>query len=685
MAASMEVSEESLEESPDPEPFGMTSLVLYEMTQEHNLSLEDVYYEEETFCTGCPMEFTASIANHGTEAVPASTLEICGSDGSVLASKDLQAPLLPGCATEASISYVVPEDVSRQDIRLKVMPKDVADADETDNIKEIHLSYDNLSVEQLTCGWKGENTCVISADIVNRGYDKRSGIKVSLRKDSETGTEIATEQIDRIEPMDLETVSFEVNAKEGEVYYVVIDEESDPNLSGNSEFLLISLGEEEPEEPKPVIIQTISYPKNAGLLTGGGEYTSGDKLTLTAKPVKGYTFLGWYKGNIEEGTTPSETNIVATTPSFELAAPQEDTTYTAYFTANASRNLSIFPGNGSVTYTLHDTTDTITADMENQSFPMGAYVTVNATPSEGYEFLYWTDASTGRILSEKQSYSFYLSDNTSLRAFYKSAQNTACYVVFKDLNGKVLWAGDVQKGAAAEAPQTGNFTGYTFSGWDKDFTNVQKDLVINAVYEKQTGYKLTVIDGSILSGEKDSYAHADIVTVKAEETQGEKHFSGWYADDVLVSDSLEYTFAVTKSMTLTAKYEAEEAIEQQPVLGFVMEDRTELANGKQTVVMDVSWSVPEGYTFNGAGLLRTLDDIYRNDLTLEKVDGANVKKNSTKLSQPAGTYEYTLTQGTASKGKDLHARAYLIVTDDKTGEVRTLYSDIATSMASGNP
>ena len=147
----------------------------------------------------------------------------------------------------------------------------------------------------------------------------------------------------------------------------------------------------------------------------------------------------------------------------------------------------------------------------------------------------------------------------------------------------------------------------------------------------------------------------------------------------MVSDAAEYSFVVTKTISLHAKYEGEEVMSQEPMVRFFMRDRSTLENGNQTVVMDVIWSVPEGYTFNGAGLLRTLDDSYKNSLELENADGTNIKKNSTKLTESGGTYEYTLTLGSVSKVKNLNARAYLVVTDDGTGEVRTLYSDVMTS------
>ena len=247
------------------------------------------------------------------------------------------------------------------------------------------------------------------------------------------------------------------------------------------------------------------------------------------------------------------------------------------------------------------------------------------------------------------------------------------------MNGRVLQAGDVEKGNAAIPPETGYFNGYLFKEWDHDISNVQEDMIVTAIYEKTSGYTVTVSGGAITSNQKESYSYAEIVTVQAEESRNGGYFSGWYEGDTLVSDTPEYSFALTKSTSLLAKYEGEKEMIQEPNVRFSMGERNTLENGNQTVVMDVTWSVPEGYTFTGAGLLRTLDDGYKASLELENVDGTNIKKNSTKLTESSGTYEYTLTLGSASKVKNLNARAYLIVTDDVTGEVRTLYSDIVTS------
>lgn len=61
-------------------------------------------------------------------------------------------------------------------------------------------------------------------------------------------------------------------------------------------------------------------------------------------------------------------------------------------------------------------------------------------------------------------------------------------VVFKDLDGNVLKEESVVAGNSATAPTAPTIEGLIFVGWDQDFANVTKDLEITAVYEKDPAY-----------------------------------------------------------------------------------------------------------------------------------------------------------------------------------------------------
>ena len=109
-----------------------------------------------------------------------------------------------------------------------------------------------------------------------------------------------------------------------------------------------------------------------------------------------------------------------------------------------------------------------------------------------------------------------------------------------------------------------------------------------------------------------------------------------------------------------------------------MHDRAELDNGKQSIEINVSWSVPEGYQFSGAGFILTQDDNHVNDLTLENVDTYKFGHATTRLTTSSGLYMYTLTLG-PTKGKNVHGVGYLTYINSETGDVITIYSSPITS------
>ena len=67
-------------------------------------------------------------------------------------------------------------------------------------------------------------------------------------------------------------------------------------------------------------------------------------------------------------------------------------------------------------------------------------------------------------------------------------------VIFKDWDNSILNEQQVSYGEAAIAPETPVRDGYTFIGWDVDFSNIQSDLIVTALYvEDVPEYKFYTI------------------------------------------------------------------------------------------------------------------------------------------------------------------------------------------------
>ena len=102
---------------------------------------------------------------------------------------------------------------------------------------------------------------------------------------------------------------------------------------------------------------------------------------------------------------------------------------------------------------------------------------------------------------------------------------TTYTVTFKDWDGTVLSTQTVEEGAAATAPAAPSRTGYTFTGWDVDFSNVTSDLTVTAQYSVNS-YTITYyVDGALYNTQ--TYAYGAAVTMLAEPTMEGYTFSGW--------------------------------------------------------------------------------------------------------------------------------------------------------------
>ncbi|NLZ27586.1 MAG: hypothetical protein GX887_01300, partial [Firmicutes bacterium] len=116
-----------------------------------------------------------------------------------------------------------------------------------------------------------------------------------------------------------------------------------------------------------------------------------------------------------------------------------------------------------VTFLDHDGTV-----LKTETVRQGGSATAPVVPGrEGYNFAGWDKSFT------------YVTNDLTVTATYSIKTYT---VAFVDHDGTVLKEEEVDHGGNATAPAAPEREGYTFTGWDKSFTNVTNDLTVTATY-----------------------------------------------------------------------------------------------------------------------------------------------------------------------------------------------------------
>ena len=111
--------------------------------------------------------------------------------------------------------------------------------------------------------------------------------------------------------------------------------------------------------------------------------------------------------------------------------------------------------------------------LKTQTVNQGSSATAPAEPTRAsYIFIGW-DKTFHNITSP-----------LTVTAEYEVIPPPTIYIVkFEDWNGEVLKFEEVEHGSSATAPENPTRAGYTFTGWDKAFSNVTDHLTVRALYE----------------------------------------------------------------------------------------------------------------------------------------------------------------------------------------------------------
>ncbi len=237
-------------------------------------------------------------------------------------------------------------------------------------------------------------------------------------------------------------------------------------------------------------------------------------VELNVPSKEGYTFLGWYNGEV---LVDGKSGFLS------------DTVLTAKFSINSYTYQFIVEGNVVKEETLEYGSEIVYP--ENPTKP--------ATLENTYVFSGWdNDATT-------------LTKNEVFNAEFTTTKNTYTYK-FVDEDGKVLKEETVEYGSEIVYPEnptktpTQEYT-YSFAGWDKDTTIVTENITFTASYSKiknQYTYQFVNYDGEVLKEETVDYGTMPVAPsdpVKPSTEQFNYIFKGWDKTISKVTDDVVYT------------------------------------------------------------------------------------------------------------------------------------------------
>jgi hypothetical protein len=322
---------------------------------------------------------------------------------------------------------------------------------------------------------------------------------------------------------------------------------------------------------------TVTFdPGDYGTIPAGSEIQTVEDGDFATAPVvteeAGYTFIGWSPSDpattpiTEDTTFTAQYEIQTFTVTFlggDHGSVSGDTVQTVNYGEDAvAPTVEANPGYAFTDWDEDITNVTgnlnVTAQYQIKTFTVMFIEGENGTITDGnaVQIVNYGEAAVAPAITSNTGWIFIgwdktfdnITQNTAVNAIYESRQWT---VIFDAGIGGEITGGDAEQtianGAAAISPTITPNEGWIFTGWDTDFSVVEGDLTITALYDIQT-FTVSFNSGDygvIISGDAvQTVEYGDSAIEPIVAADNFMRFIGW-------SDSFDN---VIGELTITAQY-----------------------------------------------------------------------------------------------------------------------------------
>lgn len=266
--------------------------------------------------------------------------------------------------------------------------------------------------------------------------------------------------------------------------------------------------------PMTYQVNILSADESMGTVSGSDIYPYRANAAAIAKPKRGYQFISWSDGNLEERRNilvTSDTTITATfdhiqhhihvmTMDTTIGTVTGDSIYnmldTATITATANYGYAFAQWSDGKTanprrvVVLEEKTYIalftplsyeVTALSDNETMGSvigtGSYyyntaAVLVAVPNYGYEFSHWSDGTTDA------TYNLHVACDTTVTAFFTRAEFTVQAIIADSTMGSIEGTGTYLYGDTATLVAVANY-GYEFTGWTDGNTDAERQVVVD--------------------------------------------------------------------------------------------------------------------------------------------------------------------------------------------------------------